>query len=316
MDGSFEIVNCGAGRGGRCVRQMAAEQPVVWRNGKRDPSALLGDLGWKDYTLKVDVMLERAGYVELQGRVGTQGHDPAKLDAYFLRVTDKGAWSIIRSTQSAPVTLASGTAPALGTNAWHTLALTFKGTRITAAIDGRTVGSAIDTSYTAGQVGIATSQTINVQFDNLSVTGGTAPPPIDGTYKLVNENSGLVLSVAGASTADGALIEQAADSDATSRQWVVTAIGGGFFKLVNRNSGLALHAPGVTAGSTLDQHADDGSTAEQWQVVPSGDTYTLTSRSSGLVADVKGHATTAGAPVIQWTVNNGTNQHWQLIKVA
>ena len=49
---------------------------------------------------------------------------------------------------------------------------------------------------------------------------------------------------------------------------------------------------------------------------PSGDTYTLTSRVSGLVADVKGHATTTGAPVIQWSANNGTNQQWQLVRVG
>ena len=38
-------------------------------------------------------------------------------------------------------TLASGTTAALGTGRWHTLALTFSGTRITAAIDGATVGT-------------------------------------------------------------------------------------------------------------------------------------------------------------------------------
>src|SRR5439155_936416 len=84
-------------------------------------------------------------------RVGKQGHDPAKLEAYFLRVTDKGAWSIIKSTQSTPATLASGTATALGTTSWHTLTLTFKGATITASIDGAKVGSATDSTYPAGQ---------------------------------------------------------------------------------------------------------------------------------------------------------------------
>jgi hypothetical protein len=120
--------------------------------------------------MKVDVLLEHSGYVELQGRVGTQGHDPAKLDAYFLRVTDKGAWSILKSTQSSPTVLASGTGKALGTNAWHTLALAFTGSSITASLDGTKLGSATDASYPRGMVGIATSQTIHVQFDNLAVT--------------------------------------------------------------------------------------------------------------------------------------------------
>jgi hypothetical protein len=167
MDGSFETVPC-ARRTGMCVRQMATQEPIEWRAGKRDPSALLGDTGWTDYTVRTDALLEQAGYVEVFGRVGTQGGNPAQVDAYLLRVTDQGAWSILKA-KNLTTPLASGTVKALGTNRWHTLALTFRGPLITATVDGVTAGSVTDTSYAAGQVGIATSQTINVQFDNLAV---------------------------------------------------------------------------------------------------------------------------------------------------
>ena len=153
-----------------CVRQMANQEPVEWRAGARDPSALLGDVGWTNYTLHSDVLLEHAGYVELQARVGTQAKTPANVNAYFFRVSDAGAWSIVKSGTSRTSTLASGTAKALGTGRWHTLALSVHGSTITAAVDGTTVRTVTDGSYAAGQVGIATSQTINVQFDNLSVT--------------------------------------------------------------------------------------------------------------------------------------------------
>jgi hypothetical protein len=33
------------------------------------------------------------------------------------------------------------------------------------------------------------------------------------------------------------------------------------------------------------------------------------------VADVKSAATSAGAPVIEWPANNGTNQQWELVKL-
>jgi hypothetical protein len=317
MDGAFEIVNCGGGRTGRCVRQMAPEQPVVWRKGNRDPSALLGDIGWTDYTVTSDVLLERPGYVELQGRVGTQGGNPAQLNAYFLRVTDTGAWSIVKSTQTTPSTLSSGTVNALGTGSWHTLALAFKGTTITATIDGKKAGSATDDSYPAGQIGIATSQTINAQFDNLAVTGPTAPPVISGTYKLVNKNSGLVLSVVADSTSDGALLTQSADTASAGRQWTVASAGNGYYTVVNKGSGLALDVPNGSsvAGTRLDQHTANGSASEQWQLTQSGDTYTIRNRASGLVADVKSAATSAGAPVIEWPANNGVNQQWKLVKL-
>ena len=171
MDGSFEAVNCGGGRKGRCSRQMADQLAVVWRAGSRDPSALLGDLGWTNYTLTCDVLLEHAGYVELQGRVGTQTKTPANVNAYFFRISDTGAWSIIKSgTDAKLTTLASGSVKTFGVNKWHTLALAFHGSTITASVDATTVRSVTNGSYAAGQVGIATSQTINVQFDNLAIT--------------------------------------------------------------------------------------------------------------------------------------------------
>ena len=69
-----------------------------------------------------------------------------------------------------PERLWQGTVKALGTNKWHTLALAFHGGTITASVDGTTVRTVTDGSYGAGQVGIATSQTINAQFDNLAIT--------------------------------------------------------------------------------------------------------------------------------------------------
>src|SRR5437764_588954 len=43
MDGAFETVHCGGSRAGTRVRQMAPQEPIEWRAGARDPSALLGD---------------------------------------------------------------------------------------------------------------------------------------------------------------------------------------------------------------------------------------------------------------------------------
>ena len=109
-------------------------------------------------------------YVEIQGRVGTQAKTPANVNAYFFRVSDTGAWSIVKSGTTKVSTLAAGTTKALGVGKWHTLALSFKGSTITASLDGKVVKTLTDASYRSGQVGIAASQTINAQYDNLSIT--------------------------------------------------------------------------------------------------------------------------------------------------
>jgi hypothetical protein len=319
MDGSFETVSCGGGRAGRCVRQMAPVQPIVWRSGQRDPSALLGDVGWTDYTLRVDVMLERAGYVELQGRVGTQRHNPANTNAYRFRVTDQGSWSIIASdTAPSHTTLASGSVPALGTGRWHTLALAFDGATITAGIDGTKVGSVSDSRHRAGQVGIAASRYLNVQYDNLSITPITRPD-LSGTYRILSQHSGLALEVAGASTGNGGLVDQAAYTGGGHQQWRLAAAGGGYYKLVNLGSGKVLDVPrsSTEPGVQLHQWTDNGGANQQWQLSSSGSgSYILTSRGSGLVADVDGASTADGAKVIQWPANGAANQEWRLVRIA
>jgi hypothetical protein len=321
MDGAFETVACGGGRGGGCVRQMTTQAPILWRTsgGQRDPSALLGDVGWRDYTVAVDALAEKAGWVQLQGRVGQQGGNPKQLNAYFLRVGSTGAWSILKSDTTAKLTtLASGTAKATGTGTWHRYALAFAGTKITASLDGAVLGSATDASYAAGQVGIANSQWINTQWDNLSVTSGAPQPDLSGTYTVVNANSGHALSVAGASTADKAPVEQAADTGAAHQRWRLTAAGNGAYTLTNVASGKVLDAPGksTTPGTQLIQYAGNGGANQQWDVAAAADgTYTITGRGNGLRVDVEGKSTAVGAPVIQWTVTDGANQRWRLVKV-
>jgi Glycosyl hydrolase family 59 len=176
MNGSFEIVNCTGGHTGQCLRQMAPTAPINWEDPS-DPYSLMGDLSWGSYTVSTDALLEQSGYVEVMGRVSTQSRPPTNINAYYLRVTDTGNWSILRNdTNGNLTTLNSGTVSALGTNTWHNLSLGFQGTTITAKIDNTTVGSATDSTYSAGQVGIGVSSWQTAQFDNFSVTSNPADP--------------------------------------------------------------------------------------------------------------------------------------------
>ncbi|HMG23021.1 MAG TPA: hypothetical protein VK607_16915, partial [Kofleriaceae bacterium] len=56
MQGVFEVVTCGGGRAGRCVRQMSPRAPITW-DSLSDPYALLGDVGWSNYSVSSDVLL-------------------------------------------------------------------------------------------------------------------------------------------------------------------------------------------------------------------------------------------------------------------
>ncbi len=136
-------------------------------------------------------------------------------------------------------------------------------------------------------------------------------------YKLVNHNSGLVLDISGASTANGGMAIQWPYSGGYNQQWQEVAINGGY-KLLNRNSGLLLDDPGnsKTTGTQIDQWQDTNGSNQWWNLVSAGNGYYyVVNQSSGLYADVSGASTANGAQVILWTSTGGSNQQWQLVQV-
>jgi O-glycosyl hydrolase len=170
MQGAFEIRPCLGGREGRCVQQVAPVKPIEWQ-GDSDAYALLGDPGWTNYTVSVDVNLQQPGTVELLGRANTQARPQSKQAGYQVRVSDTGAWSLLKNDTHATLTqLAAGTATPLALNSWHRLTLRLQGTSVTAALDATTLATVTDASYPAGQVGFGVVGYQTDQFDNLSIT--------------------------------------------------------------------------------------------------------------------------------------------------
>lgn len=178
VNGAYEALPCGGGRSGTCYRQVVTQQPIQWqRGGLLDPATLVGDpRWWGDYRVSAQAMVEQPGYVELLGRVETSTKDGQR--GYHLRVADSGAWSLFREEATgAESELASGqTDTAFGTERWHRLALDFRGSRITASIDGAELATVTDVAHSTGQVGLATSKWQNAQFDDVSVER-TGPAP-------------------------------------------------------------------------------------------------------------------------------------------
>lgn len=58
QNGAFEIAAAGGGRSGQCLRQMAPTAPHVWDSAS-DPYTIIGELGWTDYTVSSDALLEQ-----------------------------------------------------------------------------------------------------------------------------------------------------------------------------------------------------------------------------------------------------------------
>jgi hypothetical protein len=200
--------------------------------------------------------------VQLLGRAGTQRAETvADINEYYLQLSNTGAWSIVRNSSSGTLTtLASGTVTAPGTGTWHNLALTFNGSSITAAIDGKTVGSVTDSTYSSGMVGLGTSGYQTGQFDNLSVTpvsGGVVSGPIvagDDSAECVDDNGG--------SSANGTKIQMWDCNGNFNQDWTVESNG----TLQVNGKCMDIIGASTANGALIDLWTCNGGINQQWQL--------------------------------------------------
>ena len=293
---------CAGGRSGKCLQQQAAQQPIEW-DGNSSPYTIGGGLGWGDYTVAADTLIQQAGAVQLMGRVGWQhSFGPAGIDAYYLQVSNTGAWSIVRNnTSDILTTLASGTVAALGTGTWHHLSLSFQGSTITAAIDGTTVGSASDTTYRTGMVGLGTSGYQTDQFDNLTVAQlGTQVAATD-TVTAGDDSLDCMDDNTGAS-ADGTKVQMWGCDGTGAQQWTMETDG------TIRINGKCLDITGASKanGAPIELWDCNGGANQQWQQ----EIGMLVNPVSGKCLDDPNFDIVDGTQLDLWTCNGGSNQQW------
>ncbi|MEV4313680.1 ricin-type beta-trefoil lectin domain protein [Actinocrispum sp. NPDC049592] len=303
MQGAFEVVGCGGGRTGQCVRQMS-QQAAIWWNGLSDPYALLGDLGWRNYTVSTDVLLEQSGTADLIGRATTQGccGGPAGLNAYRLRVADSGAWSVLRQNGTTTSTVASGRVAALGTGRWHSLTLTFSGSTITAGIDGATVGTASDGTWGNGQVGYGTSQGETAQFDNLSITPGSGGNVVVGP--IVGAGSGRCVDVPGATQTNGTQVALWDCNGGSNQLW--TSNSDNEIRVYDASC-LDAYGQGTSPGTRVVIWTCNGGANQKWTFTANG---TIVGVQSGLCLDATGGGTGNGTLIQLATCTGANNQKW------
>lgn len=140
--------------------------------------------------------------------------------------------------------------------------------------------------------------------------------PFAASVKLVNRNSGKVLDISDASTADGAVAVQWTDSGGANQKFTLTANSDGSYRIVNVRSGKVLESPGGSAqGAQLDQWTDTGSDNQSWKLVPSQTSgyHQIVNVRTGWCVDVNDASTVDGTKVVQWPATGGANQDWRIV---
>ncbi|BCJ47907.1 hypothetical protein GCM10010168_22660 [Actinoplanes ianthinogenes] len=118
-------------------------------------------------------------------------------------------------------------------------------------------------------------------------------------------------------------------ASAQQNQWLIqgllwlggsTSTPAAWHPIVAKNSGKCVDAKaaGTVNGTVIQQYACNGSTAQQFQLVPAGDGYVriATRGNSAQVLDVTGVSAADNAKIQTWAYGGGANQQWQPVAEA
>ncbi len=147
-----------------------------------------------------------------------------------------------------------------------------------------------------------------------------------GTYTITSVNSGKVLSVRGASTSTGAIVDQESPNGSLAQQWIVAEQENGNVVLMSALSPetgtpLVLDLPGGSTdnGTKLKTYTANGSKAQEFVLVAhkpliEDGIYQLKSVANNtFVLDVAGGSTANAANVQTYTNNGSQAQWWRLV---
>ena len=303
-DGSYEIVNMNSGKALDVRNGVAENNAVVQQYSRNNSQAqrwFIRDSG--------------AGYY-LQSALGNWVLDLSggnTADGAAIRLyTPNGTASQLFVVSSSDVNIATGVSMI-----------------ITSVANKKLVTDVTSASTANGaRVQLYSSNNTNAQKYRFESIG-------NGTYKIINANSGKVLDVSGGSTANGAALQQYTSNNTVAQQWTVRNYGSGRIALVSVNANKAVDIPDGNAvqQAQLQLYSPNGTVAQQWLVakapltlrerlnetaakhrqdLPDG-TYTFGSKlSTSMKMDVSGASRSNYGNVQIWA-GNGTNaQKWKV----
>ncbi|WP_430379733.1 RICIN domain-containing protein [Streptomyces sp. B1-3] len=156
----------------------------------------------------------------------------------------------------------------------------------------------------------------SVQQAGGALEDATGTPNVNPStyYTIKNVNSGQLMDVYQASTADGGSVVQWPANSGTNQQWNIVQVSGQLYKIVNRNSGKALdiNASNHYKGTNLQQYTYNGGNNQLWYFEPTSGGYLIRNFETGQVLEVGAASTANGAAIDQWMALNQSNQAWTI----
>lgn len=146
-----------------------------------------------------------------------------------------------------------------------------------------------------------------------SLTSLDPAPAADGLY-TISSPSGLVLDIAGGSTASETPLQIYPSNNSIAQRWQMTRRVDGTYSIKNPSTGKALDiaSGNINPGGKVQMYDYNGTCAQQWYISQTTSGKSLTSSCSGLVLDVMSGAIYNPESRIQtYTPNGSPAQIWQ-----
>jgi hypothetical protein len=154
----------------------------------------------------------------------------------------------------------------------------------------------------------------NFSYTGGGGTGGTTPA--NGTFKIVNRNSGKALDAIGNATANGTQIIQWTYSGGNNQRWTLQDQGSGQYSIIGVASGKGLDVTGVSTadGAKVELYTYAGGNNQKWTfaATTSGNYRVSPVHAPAESLNVVGSSTADGALVEQRAYNGATSEQWAL----
>jgi hypothetical protein len=138
-------------------------------------SIFAGDPTWTDYTFSASVKPGLNSTINGSSVVAIDGRHKDANNFYSLLVKNGNAWYLGKKVNGTFTTLATGST-SYNTTTWYTWTLTMTGNSISASINGTTLATVTDGTFTSGNISFTTRA--ESEIDSVVVTwAGTGPTP-------------------------------------------------------------------------------------------------------------------------------------------
>ncbi len=188
----------------------------------------------------------------------------------------------------------------------------YMGDRWAGAWDGRVN----DSSYLWQPISFPSETSLSMDWYNtlqIDTEAGTVSGSID-SFVLLNEGSGLALSVEGDENENSADLVQLEPGEAQS--WRLNYDGAGHFRITNDSSDKVVDVPDESEEAGVDLHLwdDNGGDHQAWRLMDRGEgEYRIVNKKSGHSLGVADGSTEVGAAIQQQSERQGDEQVWRIV---